>query len=49
MDNGKERNTKREKKDVASTALEEKESGCTVRLFGTSSLKEGAVWHICSM
>jgi hypothetical protein len=29
--------------DAASTALEENERGCTVRLFGTNSLKEGAV------
>jgi hypothetical protein len=31
------------KEDAASTALEEKEQGCTIRLFGTNSLKEGVV------
>jgi hypothetical protein len=29
--------------DAARTAFEEKERGCTVRLFGTNSLKKGAV------
>jgi hypothetical protein len=39
--------TSRERK-VTSRAQpwEEKERRCTVRLFGTNSLKEGAVWHV---
>jgi hypothetical protein len=31
------------KEDAARTAFKEKERGCTVRLFGTNSLKKGAV------
>jgi hypothetical protein len=31
------------KEDTASTAFKEKELGCTVRLFWTNSLKEGAM------
>jgi hypothetical protein len=37
MENGKK------KKHPARTAFEEKEWGCTIRLFGTNSLKKGAV------
>jgi hypothetical protein len=33
----------RTKEDAARTAFKEKEGGCTVRLFGTNSLKKGAV------
>jgi hypothetical protein len=32
-----------QKEDAARTAFKEKERGCTVRLFGTKSLKKGAV------
>jgi hypothetical protein len=43
-DNGKERNTQREKKKTLEAQhWEEKERRCAVRLFGTNSLKEGAV------
>jgi G3E family GTPase len=34
---------------VRTMEMEEKEWGCTIRLFGMNSLKEGAVWRICSM
>jgi DNA-directed RNA polymerase beta' subunit len=38
------KNAEQEKKeDTARAAFEEKERGCTVRLFGTNSLKKGAV------
>jgi hypothetical protein len=50
MDNGKERNTEPEKnKTLQAQPLEEKERRCTVRLFGTNSLKKGAMWHIYDM
>jgi hypothetical protein len=32
-----------QKEDAARRAIKEKERGCTVRLFGTNSLKKGAV------
>jgi hypothetical protein len=32
-----------QKEDAARRAFKEKERGCTVRLFGTNSLKKGAV------
>jgi hypothetical protein len=32
-----------QKEDVARTAFKEKERRCTVKLFGTNSLKEGEV------
>jgi DNA-directed RNA polymerase beta' subunit len=32
-----------QKKDAARTAFKEKDQGCTFRLFGTNSLKKGAV------
>jgi predicted molibdopterin-dependent oxidoreductase YjgC len=32
-----------QKEDAARRAFKEKEWGCTVRLFGTKSLKKGAV------
>jgi hypothetical protein len=32
-----------QKEDAARTAFKEKDWGCTVRLFGTNSLKKGAV------
>jgi hypothetical protein len=34
---------------VEERTTEEKDRGCTVRLFGTNSLKKGAVWRICAM
>jgi hypothetical protein len=38
-----EKTPSRKKRDAAKTTFEEKERGCTVRLFGTNSLKKGAV------
>jgi hypothetical protein len=35
--------------DIASTVYGRKERRHTVRLFGTNSLKEGAVWRIYAM
>jgi predicted molibdopterin-dependent oxidoreductase YjgC len=32
-----------QKEDAARRAFKDKEQGCTVRLFGTNSLKKGAV------
>jgi predicted molibdopterin-dependent oxidoreductase YjgC len=32
-----------QKEDAARTAFKEKERGCTIRPFGTNSLKKGAV------
>jgi hypothetical protein len=32
-----------QKEDAARRAFKEKEQGCTIRLFGTNSLKKGAV------
>jgi hypothetical protein len=45
MENGKRKKKRRagKKEDAAKTTFEEKEQGCTVRLFGTNSLKKGAV------
>jgi hypothetical protein len=44
MEYGKKKKCRAGKKeDTARTAVEEKERGCTVRLFGTNSLKKGAV------
>jgi hypothetical protein len=40
---GRKKRRTGQKEDPARTAFEEKERGCTVRLFGTNSLKKGAV------
>jgi hypothetical protein len=39
----KEKRRAGQKEDAARMAFEEKEWGCTVRLFGMNSLKKGAV------
>jgi hypothetical protein len=46
LENGKQeekRTPSRKKEDAARRAFEEKEGGRTIRLFGTNSLKKGAV------
>jgi hypothetical protein len=46
LENGRqeEKNAEQEnKEDAARTSFEEKERGCTVRLFGTNCLKKGTV------
>jgi hypothetical protein len=43
MENRKKKRRAGEKEDAARTAIKEKDRGCTVRLFGTNSLKKGAV------
>jgi hypothetical protein len=40
---GRKKRRAGKKEDAARTAFEEKERGCTVRLFGMNSLKKGAV------
>jgi hypothetical protein len=40
---GRKKRRAGQKEDAARTAIKEKDQGCTVRLFGTNSLKKGAV------